>query len=174
MYIDTDGFSPERFKQIAGNEAAKIAKDIIIYEPSSFEQQYTSICDIEKMKDLNIGLVILDSVAHFYRVSLSSEANGNDREENLSARRELVYQIGLLHRFARKQNAVVLISNQVYTDTDTGEFCPVGGNALEHLSKTIIQLERIGNSKRRAILRKHRSQAEGTSCEFIIAQNGLE
>jgi DNA repair protein RadB len=51
---------------------------------------------------------------------------------------------------------------------------PVGGNIVEHISKTIIQLERLGDGKRRAVVRKHRSLPEGISCEFTITSEGVE
>jgi DNA repair protein RadB len=43
-----------------------------------------------------------------------------------------------------------VITNQVYKDITTGELCPVGGNAFEHLSKTIILFDKTGNSKIKA------------------------
>ncbi|OJH49796.1 DNA repair and recombination protein RadB [Methanohalophilus portucalensis FDF-1] len=42
------------------------------------------------------------------------------------------------------------------------------------MSKTIIQLERTGENKRKANLLKHRSRPEGLSREFIITEEGLE
>ena len=171
IYIDTEGFSAERFRQIAGDDAKKIAGDIIIYEPSSFEQQYSAITDIEKLMNEKIGLVILDSAALFYRLGLTQD---DSSEENVAIRRELVNQIGILHGIARKYGVAVVITNQVYKDVATGELCPVGGNALEHLSKTIILLDKTGPSKRRATLRKHRSKSEGTSVEFMLTDRGVQ
>ena len=63
---------------------------------------------------------------------------------------------------------------QVYKDIATGELCPVGGNALEHLSKTIILFDKTGNSKRKATLRKHRSKSEGIYCDFRLTEKGAE
>jgi len=170
IFIDTEGFSADRFKQIAGEDAKKIAGDIIIYEPASFEQQYSAITDIEKLMNEKIGLIILDSAALFYRLGLQDDSN----EENVAIRRELVNQIGILHGIARKYAVSVVITNQVYKDVSTGELCPVGGNAFEHLSKTIILLDKIGTSKRKATLRKHRSKSEGIYCEFRLTEKGAE
>lgn len=170
IFIDTEGFSADRFKQIAGEDAKKIAGDIIIYEPASFEQQYSAITDIEKLMNEKIGLIILDSAALFYRLGLQDDSN----EENVAIRRELVNQIGILHGMARKYGVSVVITNQVYKDIATGELCPVGGNAFEHLSKTIILLDKIGTSKRKATLRKHRSKCEGVFCEFRLTDKGAE
>ncbi|MCZ7400877.1 MAG: DNA repair and recombination protein RadB [Candidatus Methanoperedens sp.] len=170
IFIDTEGFSADRFKQIAGEEAKKIAGDIIIYEPASFEQQYSAITDIEKLMNEKIGLIVLDSAALFYRLGLQDDSN----EENVAIRRELVNQIGILHGIARKYGVSVVITNQVYKDVATGELCPVGGNAFEHLSKTIILLDKIGTSRRKATLRKHRSKSEGVFCDFRLTDKGAE
>ncbi len=171
VFIDTEGFSAERFKQIAGDEAKKIAGNIIIYEPASFEQQYSAITDIEKLMSDKIGLIILDSAALFYRLGLTQD---DSEEQNVGLRRELVNQIGILHGIARKYSVAVVITNQVFKDVTTGELCPVGGNAFEHLSKTIILLEKTGMSKRRATLRKHRSISEGVYCDFVLTEKGVE
>jgi DNA repair protein RadB len=171
IFIDTEGFSADRFKQIAGEDAKKIAGDIIIYEPASFEQQYSAITDIEKLMNEKIGLIILDSAALFYRLGLTQD---DSNEENIAIRRELVNQIGILHGIARKYAVSVVITNQVYKDITTGELCPVGGNAFEHLSKTIILFDKTGNSKRKATLRKHRSKCEGIYCDFRLTDKGAE
>lgn len=171
VYIDTEGFSAERFRQIAGENTKKIASDIIIYEPTSLEQQYSAVIDLEKIASEKVGLIILDSAALFYRLGLTSD---DSNDVNMALRRELVNQIGILHGIARKHGIVVLITNQVYKDVSTGELCPIGGNALEHMSKSIILFERSGISKRRATLRKHRSRGEGISCEFMLTENGVE
>lgn len=171
IFIDTEGFSAERFKQIAGEEAKKIAGEIVIYEPASLEQQYSAIVDLEKIMSERIGLIILDSAALYYRLGLTSE----DRdEENMALRRELVNQIGILHGIARRHNVAVVITNQVYKDINTGEIYPIGGTAVEHLSKTIILLEKSGISRRRATLQKHRSKSEGAYCDFMLTEKGVE
>ena len=171
VFIDTEGFSAERLRQIAGEDAKKVAGDIIIYEPASLDQQYSAVLELEKIMNENIGLIILDSAALFYRLGLSMD---DSNEENMALRRELLNQIGLLHGLARKYVIVVVITNQVYKDVSTGELCPIGGNALEHLSKTIILLEKTGPSKRKATLRKHRSKIEGANCDFMLTEKGAE
>lgn len=166
IFIDSEGFSPERFEQIAGSDAATIARDVIVYEPVSLDQQYSSIKELDKIIKENVGFVVLDSATTFYRLALE---NG----DNMQIRRELANQIAHLHRIARKYDVAVVITSQVYTDIDSGELCAVGGTMIEHLSKVIIKLERIGTGRRRAIIQKHRSRPEGMSCEFLITQQGL-
>ena len=166
IFIDSEGFSPERFEQIAGSDAATIAKDVIVYEPINMEQQYSAIKELDKIINENIGLVVLDSATTFYRLALENDGN-------ITLRRELANQIAHLHRIARKYGIAVVITNQVYTEIDSGELCPVGGTMIEHLSKAIIKLERIGTGRRRFVIRKHRSRPEGASCEFMITQEGV-
>ncbi|HLB70408.1 MAG: DNA repair and recombination protein RadB [Candidatus Methanoperedens sp.] len=171
IYIDTEGFSAERFKQIAGEEAKKIGGSIIIYEPASLEQQYANIVDLDRIMSEKIGLIVLDSAALFYRLGLTME---DSNEEHMKLRRELVNQIGILHGLARKYGVAVVITNQVYRDVPSGETHPIGGTALEHLSKTIIMLEKKGISRRKATLKKHRSRSEDTGCEFMLTDRGVE
>lgn len=168
IYVDTEAISPERFKQIAGENSKEIAQSIIIYEPFNFEEQYSAIKDIEKISEENIGLIIVDSATCFYRFELENE------DSSIQTRRELSNQVGYLHSLARKYGFAVVITNQVYADASTGNVKPIGGSGIEHLSKTIVQFERTGDNKRRAVLRKHRSRPEGEACEFMIYHSGLK
>lgn len=168
VFVDSEAISPERFRQIAGEDAKKIASSIIIYEPHSFEEQYSAIRQIEKISSENIGLIVVDSATAYYRFGLE------DEENSIKNRRELAHQIGYLHGLARKKGFTVIITNQVYSDIATGDLKPIGGNTLEHISKTIIRFSREGNSKRRATLLKHRSRPEGINCAFTITPEGLE
>ncbi|WP_292486030.1 DNA repair and recombination protein RadB [Methanohalobium sp.] len=168
IYVDTEALSPDRFKQIAGENSKEIAQNIIIYEPFNFEEQYSAIKDTEKISEENIGLIIVDSATAFYRFELENE------DSSIQKRRELSNQIGYLHGLARKHSLSVVITNQIYTDASTGEVKPIGGSGIEHLSKNILQFECTGNNKRRAVLQKHRSRPEGETCEFMIGPDGLK
>ena len=180
IFIDSEGFSPERFSQIASSstgedaEIKSIARRIIIYEPQSFEQQTSCINEIEtvikeKEGKNGVALIILDSATLFYRLEL-------DDERSIYLRRVLANQIMHLLELARGFDLAVIITNQVYMDVETGNLRPSGGYALEHLSKVIVQLEKAaeGSGKRRATLKKHRSMPEDTSCTFFITSNGVE
>jgi len=166
IFIDSEGFSPERFEQIAGSDAKEIARDVIVYEPINLEQQYSAIKELDKIVGENVGLVVLDSATTFYRLALENDGN-------IALRRELANQIAHLHRIARKFDVAVVITNQVYTEIDSGELCPVGGTMVEHLSKAIIQLERVGTGRRRFVILKHLSRPEGVSTVFLITQQGV-
>jgi len=180
IFIDSEGFSPERFLQIAqsrtggSEDVESIARRIMIYEPQNFEQQTSCIKEIdavikEKEGKNKVSLVILDSATLFYRLEL-------DDERSMYLRRALANQIMHLLEVARRYDLAVLITNQVYTDIENGKLRPSGGSALEHLSKVIVQFEKVagGRGKRRAILKKHRSMPEDTACEFFITSKGVE
>ena len=180
IIIDSEGLSPERFLQIANAHASddedieRLAERIILYQPHTFEQQTSSIKEIDtvikaKANKNGVSLVILDSATLFYRLEL-------DDERSMHLRRVLANQIMHLLEIARKYGLVVIITNQVYTDTENGKFRPSGGSALEHLSKVIVQLEKVAGTqgKRRATIKKHRSMPEETSCTFYITSNGVE
>ena len=167
IFIDTEGLSPIRFKQIAGENAKEIARNIIIYEPLSFEEQYAAVREVERIVSENIGLVVLDSATSYYRIELEDEETG------IKSRRELASQIGFLHALARKYSFAAVITNQVYSDIIAGGVRPLGGSSLEHISKAIVQLEKTGEGTRRAILYKHRSQPEGSTAEFRITAEGI-
>ncbi|ATZ61078.2 MAG: DNA repair and recombination protein RadB [Methanosarcinales archaeon Met12] len=176
IFVDSEGFSAERFKQIAGDDAKKLAEGIIIYEPMDFEQQYSAIKDMEKVLNENIGVIILDSATLFYRAELvpNSQISRYDYGRGIVPIRELAGQVAHLLVLARKYDVAAIITNQVYTNIDDNQFHPLGGNMMEHLSKNIIQLEKIKNGRRRASIRKHRSQPEGISCEFVLTRDGVK
>lgn len=167
IFIDTEGFSPERFRQIAGEGAQQVAARILIFEPVSLEQQHSSIRDASRIAGRDTGLVVLDSATSLYRVLLESE---DDR----AVRRNLSAQMAELQELARRRRIPVLITNQVYTDIETGRLRPLGGTALEHMCKAIVCLEKAGEGLRRARLVKHRSLPEGEAAGFRLTAKGLE
>jgi len=169
IYIDTEGLSLDRFSQIAGSRSKEIAQHILIYEPMNFDEQYTAICEIEKILSENIGLIIVDSATSFYRFEL------DDEEAGIQSRRKLANQIGFLQGMARKAGIAVLISNQIFSDVDNcGNIRPIGGRSIEHISKTILKLERVGTGERSAKIVKHRCRPEGDACYFSITADGLK
>ncbi|WP_174591654.1 DNA repair and recombination protein RadB [Methanocella conradii] len=167
IYIDTEGFSVERFSQIAGEDAERLARGLLHFQPTTFEEQYAAIKETEKIAGQNVGLIILDSATAFYRLELESK-------DSMLLKRELANQVTALLGIARKHDIAVVITNQIYMDVDKDELRAVGGNMLEHISKAIVQLSRTGIGTRLAVLRKHRSMAEGQTAEFRITATGVE
>jgi DNA repair protein RadB len=164
IFFDTEGLSVERFRQIAGEEAEAIASTLYVYEPSDFEQQGIQIAESETLlKKGNIELFVMDSATALYRTEL-----GQTREAQRKLASQMMYVLGLSRRYA----IPVLVTNQVYVDSESGEFRPMGGPVLQHLCKAIIRIDRL-NGLRRAVLVKHRSLPDGSSFTFEITTEGI-
>jgi len=166
VYVDTEGLSPERVNQIF--EERDALKDVYIYDVYDFKMQSVAVREIAKLcgKE-NIVLVIVDSLTSLYRSELE------DEERQIKAKRELISQLTLLLGLARKHDLAVVFTNQMFTDVRDGVDKPLGGPSVDHLSKTIISLEK-SDGKRIARLIKHRSREEGAFCTFKITDRGIE
>jgi DNA repair protein RadB len=169
IFIDTEGVSLERFKQICGNDFNKINKEVLFFSPYSMNDQEEMVQKAVKIieSDSNVGLIILDSGTIYYRMSLGQEDEQVQRQ-NLSR------QVILLLAVARKFDLPVVITNQVFHDIDNDTVSPIGGHILYHNAKAIIKLEKIVDNARRATIIKHRSIPEGINVEFKITGNGIE
>lgn len=166
VWIDSEGFSVERFRQVAGAEAERLAGKLFLYEPHGFAQQGTMILEADRtIKTHKAGLVVVDSATALYRTELDK---GRD------AMQALVRQALMLLGYAKRYDIPVLITNQVYVDLARNAYIGLGGTALEHISKAIVRLERrAGLGERRAVLLKHRSLPAGGSCDFSMAEDGI-
>ncbi|MEW6069733.1 MAG: DNA repair and recombination protein RadB [Candidatus Thermoplasmatota archaeon] len=169
VYIDTEGVSIERLKQICGEQFDSLNKSILFFEPYSLEEQEQIVDKAVRLAESSddIGLIIVDSATIFYRFLLGS---GNEVE----IIRALSQQATKLLGVARKKNIPVVITNQVYTNLDTNELEPIGGQALKHTAKAIIKLERLSKGRRRATIIKHRSISDELSAEFVLTDKGVE
>ena len=166
IYIDSEGFSIERFRQIAGEDTEKIADRLFLFEPIDFEHQGSMILEAEKvLKAHKTGLLIMDSATALYRTDLEK---GRDAMQALT--RQMLHLLG----YAKRYGIPIIITNQVYIDTTRNTYAGLGGTALEHLSKVIVRLEKTdAQGVRRARLVKHRSQPEGASFEYEITGDGI-
>jgi DNA repair protein RadB len=167
VFIDSEGFSIERFRQIAGEDTEKIADRLFLFEPIDFEHQGAMIAEAEMvLKTHNPGLLVMDSATALYRTDLEK---GRDSIQMLT--RQMIQLLG----YSKRYDIPVIITNQVYMDTLKNTYFGLGGTALEHISKVIIRLEKMdGPGLRRARLVKHRSQPEGAYFDFEITGNGIK
>lgn len=170
VFIDTEGVSFTRLKQISGEDFDKVTKDILFFTPYSLEEQEKNVEDavhLAEAKD-EIGLIVLDSATVHYRATFGEECEADGRKS-------LGRQVNLLLQVSRKKDIPVLITTQVYTDTKTNTFEPIGGHVLMHYAKAIIKLEKFGDGGlRRAMIKKYRWRPEGISAEFKLTENGVE
>jgi DNA repair protein RadB len=163
-YVDSDGVSGERLKQVCQDyDYKKILSNILFYRPSSFEEQEKMVIHSSKLK--NIGLIVVDTFNRYYRIKLENDEEGADRSLNR--------QLTNLQMVSRKKNLFVIISGQVY-GTQKDDVKPFAGRGIEHMVKTIIKLEKCGVGKRQASIVKHRSVLEGEKTFFKITAKGLE
>jgi DNA repair protein RadB len=163
-YIDTEGVSVERLRQICMDcDYKRVLRDILFFTPTSFESQEQMICDAIATKE--IGLIVVDTITMFYRLNLE-----DDREGGI---RSFTRQVTNLQVAARQKNLFVIITEQVYTDK-AGEVKPFTNRDAEHMTKTILRFDRKGIGQREATIIKHRSQPEGKKASFRISTIGLE
>jgi len=163
VYIDSEGVSKERLLQVFKDK--KKLEKILFFFPYSLKEQEEMV---EKAIKIDAGLIILDSANLFYRLEMD--------EDEAKATRSLTKQLVTLQIEARKKNIPVIITSQVYSAGD--DVKPFAGRSMDHIAKTIIKVEKIGNEggkeKRKATLIKHRSLPEGKSIDFFITEEGIE
>jgi len=163
IYIDAEGgFSVERLKQIAGEQVDEVLKNIILIEPTEFDEQKVAINRLNEIVPNSAAkLVIVDSIAVLYRLVEDQDIKDFGR------------QLAKLLRIARKYDIPILITNQIYTDIDSGKVVPISGDVIRYWAKISIELEKR-DSFRTAILRKHKFLPENMRMEFRITQKGME
>ncbi|WP_458457053.1 DNA repair and recombination protein RadB [Methanobrevibacter sp.] len=172
IYIDTEGgISIDRIRQIAGEDFSKVANNIIVFEPTSFQEQNDKLKAIEiwlRRHHDDVDLIVLDSAVALYRVDDMKSAKLN---------KELGKQMGLLSKIARLYDIAVIVTNQIYSAIDeegNSDIKAVGGTILQYWSKVIIQLERGEELNQRvATLKRHRSMPEGKQAIFTITSRGI-
>ena len=166
VYVDTEGsFSPERFGQLGGTQ--KALKNIFLFDIHGWELQNSALRDIEKLVEKeSISLIIIDSLVALYRLAMD--------DSNFSAvNKQLATQYSILSKIARARKIPVLVTNQVYTKDDRVEL--TSRTIARYWSKTLVELRKLEkDGYRAAIVRKHRSIAEGRAVEFRITEKGLE
>lgn len=167
IYIDTEGVSLERLQQIAGDKYEDVMKNILFFEPHSFEEQEKFVEKAVKLADssLEIGAIIVDSATIHYRLTRNDEEKGT--------RKSLSPQLAKLLGVGRIKDIPILVTSQVYTDIEKGTFEPLGGHVLLHNAKAIIRLDKVSTGTRRAVIVKHRHLEEGRRAEFKITKSGI-
>jgi DNA repair protein RadB len=167
IYIDTEGVSLERLMQIAGEQYNEVLKNILFFEPQSFDEQEKFVDKAVKLAEssLEVGVIILDSATIHYRLTRNDEERG--------VRKSLSPQLAKLLAAARSKDIPIILTSQVYTDIEKGTFEPLGGHVLLHNAKAIVRLDKAGTSARRAVIIKHRHLEEGRKADFKLTKDGV-
>jgi DNA repair protein RadB len=167
IYIDTEGVSLERLKQIAGDNYEEVMKNVLFFEPHNFDEQEKFVDKAVKLAEssLEVGVMILDSATIHYRLTRNDEERG--------VRKSLSPQLAKLLAVARSKDIPIILTSQVYTDIEKGTFEPLGGHVLLHNAKAILRLDKVGTSARRAVIIKHRHLEEGRKADFKLTKDGV-
>lgn len=182
IFIDTEGgFSSERVRQIVGEKYKEILKNILLLNPTNFNEQKKIFMKLlDKIKKENVGLIVVDGMAMLYRLKLGNTVKLKDENKIKEVNREVARQMRILAEISRKQNIPILITNQVYHGFLSEEEWKkgikpeaniVGGDLFKYWSKAIIELKNE-NGKKRAILLKHRSMPK-KELSFEIRDKGI-
>jgi DNA repair protein RadB len=168
VFIDTENsLSAERIKQLRPQSYKQIIKNLIILEPTNFEEQKKFFSDLREIMALEKPeLIVVDSIVMLYRLQLGSEA------EIHTTNMEMAHQLAILSELARKKKIPVLVTNQVYADFESKNVKMVGGDLLKYWSKCIVKLEPV-DGVRKASIWKHRALPEGKEVYFDICDAGL-
>jgi len=168
-FIDCEGVSPARLRQIAGEGHKKTARRILFFEPNSMKELEDHLARSIKLakKDKDVGLVVLDTLATFYRQVIGTR-------DEASARSLITNLVVRLHRLARDKGIPVLVTNQVFFDPESGNILPLGGQGIGHIAKTILRLDRLAPGRRGLVLMKHRHRSEGEKVDLLVTDKGLE
>lgn len=170
VFIDTEGVSFTRLEQICGEDFKKVTKGILFFTPYSLEEQEKNVEDAVKLAEAKgeVGLIILDSATVHYRATFGEEYEADGRKS-------LGRQLNRLLQISRKKDIPVVVTTQVYTDSKTNTFEPIGGHSMTHHAKDMIKLEKFGDGGlRRAVIKKYRWRPEGISAEFKLTGKGVE
>jgi len=167
VFIDTEGVSLERLKQISGDVYEEVMKNVLFFEPHSFDEQEKFVDKAAKLAEssLEVGVIILDSATIHYRLTRNDEERG--------VRKSLSPQLAKLLAVARGKDIPVLLTSQVYTDIEKGTFEPLGGHVLLHNAKAIIRVDKVSTGVRRAVIIKHRHLEEGRRADFKLTNTGV-
>ena len=164
IYIDTEGFSSDRFLQICGGKQ-EYSENLILFTPENMGEQEVCLIKSERLlqSSSDIKLVVIDSITALIRI---------ERDEDLK-NHGLSRDISIMNTICNKHKVPVFVTNQIYYDVDENEITPYGGYLLDHFSKTKLSITRTRGKTRELKIIKHRSIQDGKSIDIFINGTGL-
>ncbi len=168
IFVDTEGgFSVDRLRQLEGYDD-DVLKNILILKPTSFAEQKRVFGNVRQMVNEKIGLIIVDTISMLYRIECGKT------KDIKHVNNEMGVQISTLNEITRTRNIPVLLTNQVYSDFDERDAVKmVGGDILRYSSKCLLELVKF-KSRRKIIIKKHRSLPENKETTIEIKEKGFE
>ncbi len=177
IFIDTENtFRPERIVQMAeakGLDPTEALKNIFVARALSTDHQMLlvkKIPDIVKKYNLNLRLIIVDSLTSLFRAEYLGRGMLAERQQKLNE------HIHDLLRMAELYNAAVYVTNQVMAKPDVffgDPTAPIGGHILAHASTYRIYLRKGKGEKRIARIVDSPNLPE-REVVFAITDRGIE
>lgn len=177
IFIDTENtFRPERIVQMAeakGLDPNETLKNIFVARALSSDHQMLlvkKIPEIVKKYDLNLRLIVVDSLTSLFRAEYLGRGMLAERQQKLNE------HIHDLLRMAELYNAAVYVTNQVMAKPDVffgDPTAPIGGHILAHASTYRIYLRKGKGEKRIARIVDSPNLPE-REVVFAITDKGIE
>ena len=177
VFIDGEGtFRPERIKQIAeghGMDATAVLKNIKVARAYNSDHQMMIVNKIDQLikdEDLNVKLVVVDSLTSHFRAEYAGRGQLADRQQKLNRHMHELAKLANVH------NLCVYVTNQVMAKPDTFFGDPteaIGGNIVGHNSAFRLYLRRGKKGTRVAKLVDSPNLPEGEAI-FQVTEKGVE
>ena len=172
VFIDADGtFSSRRLTQIAHRDIEKVSPLIVLFRPTTFQEQTSVIDHIEKFLTEKAGLVVVDTLTSLYRAEL-----GEPSEKTFALNRQLNTQLAYLAQIAKTQKVAVLVTSQVRSVLMEGQIDvePVATRVLKFWSDIVLRFKRTGQMRVvRVLLEKHPKFRHPPSSFLVIDGTGV-
>ncbi|MBL7054758.1 DNA repair and recombination protein RadA [Candidatus Woesearchaeota archaeon] len=176
VYVDTENtFRPERLQQVAkgaGLDPEKALKNIMVARAYNSDHQMLLAERIEELitkKELNIRLVIIDSLTAHFRAEFIGRGTLSERQQKLNR------HMHTLLRLADSHNLCVYVTNQVMSKPDVFFGDPtqaIGGHIVAHASTFRIYMRKGKKGSRVAKLVDSPNLPEGEA-SFYVEEGGL-
>ena len=126
IWVDSNtAFSLDKFARIVQDEA--ILKTLILVQPKSFTHQ-TQILQNMKLYLDRVGIIVVDSITHYYRVERFQEASQGFFQELIDT------QLGALVGIAHMQQIPIILTNYA-TFEEGGKKVPLVGRGFQRVER---------------------------------------
>ncbi|MBW2981382.1 DNA repair and recombination protein RadA [Candidatus Woesearchaeota archaeon] len=177
VYVDTENtFRPERIIELskgAGLDPENVLKNIKVARAFNSDHQMLlaeKIDDLIKKQNLNVKLVIIDSLTAHFRAEFIGRGTLAERQQKLNRHMRDLAKTASIH------NLCVYVTNQVMSKPDQFFGDPtqaIGGHIVAHASTFRIYLRKGKKGSRVAKLVDSPNLPEG-ECNFFVETSGLK